>query len=286
MGRILITGASGFIGRALAQALAENHDIVCMSRRDPGLGLEYVRGEFQSFEDLRQLDPYALDAVVHLAAVTDSRSERDAMLVNVEGTRCLMRYLIDRGCRKFVMASSIAAMGIESVACRPLRVPVPDEHPCLDRNGYGFSKYLMEEVTRYCHRQNPDLDAICLRLSAVCPDETPSPLVSAGALREWALGGLAVMCLTDAVRAFVLAVEAPHEPGVRVLNACGPKAWAKDPVAKILRAWYGTALDVSHYEQAGHEWDSVYDVTRIKRELHFVAQRVPGQVFGSECPGR
>ena len=113
MSAILITGASGFIAQGLAPHLAGGHEVVCMSRRNPGLELPWVRGDFGSPEDLRQLDGHSIDVVVHLAAVTGGCLERDGMLVNVEGTRRLMRYLIDRGCRKFVMASERDGKPIE-----------------------------------------------------------------------------------------------------------------------------------------------------------------------------
>jgi hypothetical protein len=137
-------------------------------------------------------------------------------------------------------------------------------------------------VTKYYHRQNEDLDIINLRLSSVVADENLPPLREAGPIYEWALGSITVMCLSDAVRVFTMAVEAPYKPGVRIMNACGPKAWVKEPVAEVLRTWYGDGLDVSHFEQPGHEWDSVYDVTRIREELGFVAERLPNDVFGEE----
>ena len=276
MSTVLITGASGFIGRALAKSMSTRHDVLCMSRKDPRLNLPWIRGDFGSFEDLRQLDDRPIDVVIHLAAVTGGCLERDGMLVNVEGTRCLMRYLMDRGCRKFVMASSIAAVGMQSTGFRPCCVPVPDEHPCLDRDGYGFSKYLMEEVTKYYHRQNPEIDVLNLRLSSVCADESMPARKQPSPLTEWALGGITIMALTDAVRAFTLAAEAPRKPGVRIMNAAGPKAWVAVPVARVLENWWGSDVDLSHFEQPGHEYDSVYDVTRIKTELGFVAERTPG----------
>ena len=247
-----------------------------MSRRDPELGLPWVRGEFGSFEDLARLDDRSIDAVVHLASVTGGCSERDGILVNVEGTRCLMRYLIDRGCRKFVMASSIAAVGFQSPRFRPERLPIPDDHPCLDRDAYGLSKYLMEEITRYYQRQNGDIDVINLRLSSVRRDDELPELRRVGPLREWSLGGITMMALSDAVRAFTLAAEVPHRPGVRTMNAAGPRAWVADPVADILRGWWGEEVDVSHFDRPGHEYDSVFDVTRIREELGFEAERLPG----------
>ena len=209
MSTILITGASGFIGKALAKSIAETHHVICMSRRNPGLDIPWVRGDFGECEDLRQLDEYDIDAVVHLAAVTGGCLERDGILVNVEGTRALMRYLMDRGCRKFVMASSIAVVGMQSTRFRPLALPIPDEHPCLDRDGYGVSKYLMEEITRYYQRQNDDIDVINLRLASIADDQALPEPRSVGPLGQWALGSITVMALSDAVRALTLAAEAP-----------------------------------------------------------------------------
>jgi UDP-glucose 4-epimerase len=276
MSRILVTGATGFIGQALAASLAERHEVICMSRRDPKLGLPWVRGYFGAFEDLRQLDQVDLDGVVHLAAVTGGCLERDGLLVNVEGTRCLMRYGMDRGVRKFVLASSIAAVGFQSVRFRPLELPVPDEHPCLDRDGYGLSKFLMEEVAKYYQRQDEALDVIALRLASIVDDAALPPPRAVGPLGQWALGGITLMARSDAVRAFTLAIEAPYKPWMRILNATPPRAWVADPVADILRNWWGDEVDVSHFEQPGHAFDAVYRVDRIREELGFVAQVLPG----------
>ena len=276
MSTILITGASGLIGRAMASALSTQHDVLCMSRNDPGLDLPWLKGEFGSVEDLRQLDDRSIDVVVHLAAVLGGQPERDQILVNVEGTRCMMRYLMDRACRKFVMASSIAAVGFQSTLFRPRQLPMPDEHPCLDRDGYGFSKYLMEEITKYNYRQNPAIDVINLRLSTVCAQEKLPDPKAPGPLEEWSVGGLTVMPLSDAVRAFTMAVEAPFKPGVRIMNAASRKAWVAAPVAAILRSWWGNEVDFSHFEQPENEYDSVYDVSRIEAEIGFVSEATPG----------
>ena len=125
-----------------------------------------------------------------------------------------------------------------------MQVPIPDEHPCLDRDGYGLSKYLMEEVTRYVQRQQPAIDVINLRLSSVTADDKLPQPHAAFALHEWAPAVITLMALSDAVRAFVLAVEAPHRPGLRVTNATGPRAWVAEPMSRILRAWWGSRRDL------------------------------------------
>ena len=156
MSLTLVTGAGGYVGVALLTELAQDGvPVVGLSRqREPGP--DVVRGDFTNPEDLRALDDLEIGRVCHLAAVTGGCSEEDGLRVNVLGTRRLMRYLIDRGCRKFVLASSIAAVGLADSDFTPQAVPIPDEHPCLARDAYGLSKYLMEEMSRYFGRAHED----------------------------------------------------------------------------------------------------------------------------------
>ena len=279
MSRILITGASGFIGSALARTLSSSqvHEPICLSRQPTEqLGAISVSGDFSVPEELNKLDRFGrIDVLIHLAAVTGGSTEEEGLRVNVLGTHHLLRYLIDRGCRKFVLASSIAAVGMQSVDFRPLQLPMPDEHPCLDRDGYGFSKYMMEEVTRYLARQSDELDFINLRLASIAPDDRQLTPQQPGPTPVWAMGRVSIMFLSDTIRCLIAAAEAPCKPGVRILNAVGGQACVAVPVPDLLRSWYGREadeLDFSHYERPGHEKDPVYDITRIKEELGFEPQ--------------
>lgn len=277
MSAVLITGTTGFIGRPLAQSLAQRHTVIGLSRRKTDVeGVTAIQGDFSFPDHLRRLEPCRFDVVIHLAAVTGGCSEEDGLRVNVLGTHHLLRYGIDRGCKKFVLASSIAAVGFQSVTFRPLRLPMPDEHPCLDRDGYGFSKYLMEEVTRYLSRQNPEVDFINIRLGSIIRDDHVPVPRKAGPLTEWAIGSVSVMSLSDTVRCLTMAAEAPIKPGVRIMNAVGTRACADDPVPVIIRSWYGRdaeKIDLSHYERPGHEQDPLFDISRIREELGFVPER-------------
>ena len=278
MATVLITGTSGFIGRALAARLQPGHNVLCLSRKaTPVEGVASFTGDFTNPCDLAQLDGHDVDVLVHLAAVTGGCSEEDGIRVNVQGTHGLLRHLVDRGCRKLVLASSIALVGMQSIHFRPLQLPVPDEHPCLDRDGYGLSKYLMEEVTRYFGRQNPELDIVNIRLASIMPDDAqPELFTVSDPLREWAFGALSRMYLSDAVECFSLAVERPHRPGVQVMNAVAATACTADPVPDLLKAWYGPdadLIDMSHYRRPGHERDAVYSIQRVADELGFVPRR-------------
>ena len=83
------------------------------------------------------------------------------------------------------------------------------------------------------------------------------------------------MGLNDAARAFVMSAEASYQPGVRIMNAVSPKAWTAVPVVEILRNWWGNEVDLSYFDQPGQEYNSVYEVDRIKGEIGFVAEHLP-----------
>jgi nucleoside-diphosphate-sugar epimerase len=268
----LITGASGFIGNALARELATERQVVCLSRKKPEGDLDFVRGEFHSFEDLRQLDHFNIQCVVHLAAVTGGCSEEDGLAVNVLGTRRLLRYALDRGCRKFVMATSIAAIGCLSPNFLPQQMPIPDDHPCLAEDAYGLSKAMMEDLTRYFHRLIPGSDFINLRFGAVDASDAPPRLYSTASAPHMPFVELAHVGLNDVLRALKLAVSASAHPGVRVFNVIGPDINSRDSVPALLRTALGARseqLDLSWYDRPGHEHDALYTRDKITTALGF-----------------
>jgi len=255
MAHILITGTSGFIGHALAPSMAAEHDVVCMSRQPTDVeGVTEIRGDFTSPDDLALLDPYGIDVLIHLAAVTGLGTEEEQLRANVLGTRRLLRYLIDRGCKKFVLTSSIAAAGVLCRDFRPQRLPIPDDHPCLDSKGYGFSKYMMEELARYISRQDASVDMIAIRLCGVMADDATREHKTAQPPLNWGMANISPMYLSDAVRCFTMAAQSQLKPGFRLMNTAGPQACVIDTVPEVIHALYGedaAELDMSLWRRCG-----------------------------------
>lgn len=285
MGMLLLTGGSGFIGTALLPRLAERGEVAAIGRAAlkgaPAARVKAVKGVFHSFEDLRQLDGLELDGLVHLAAVTGGCSEEDGIAVNVAGTRRLLRYLSDRGCRKFVLASSIAACGSLTVSGEPFRpraLPIPADHPCVARDGYGLSKGLMEEVAAYWSRMLPDADVTCLRFGAVVDERTWTPKpVTAAKLPSWGFVMMGKVALADVIDGVMAVVEAAPRPGYRVCNLVGPDNACDTPVPELIPRFLGRraeGLDLSRYTRAGREFDALFSMDEMKREYGF-APRVP-----------
>ncbi len=157
--RVLVTGASGMLGGAVARALAQRgDDVVVMQRRPSGLDLPERLGDVR--------DPHAVraaiagcDAVVHLAAkVNVVGAWEDYLAANVEGTRTVVDAALDAGVGRFVQVSSpsVAHDGRSLVGA-----PAGPADPGSARGPYSRSKAMAERLALAAH--GPDLAVIAVR---------------------------------------------------------------------------------------------------------------------------
>jgi nucleoside-diphosphate-sugar epimerase len=106
--RVLVTGASGFLGRAVAAAVRDaGHEVRTFQRRPSGVaGVSDLQGSMTSATALeRAVD--GVEAVVHLAAkVSLAGDPAEFELVNVAGTGDLLAASRQAGVRRFVFVSS------------------------------------------------------------------------------------------------------------------------------------------------------------------------------------
>jgi nucleoside-diphosphate-sugar epimerase len=106
--RVLVTGASGFLGQATAAAVrAAGHEVRTFQRRPSGVeGVSDVLGSMTDPAAVaRAID--GIEAVVHLAAKVSLAGDPDDFVrVNVDGTRTLLDAARGAGAERFVFVSS------------------------------------------------------------------------------------------------------------------------------------------------------------------------------------
>ncbi|WP_420362835.1 NAD-dependent epimerase/dehydratase family protein [Curtobacterium aetherium] len=106
--KVLVTGASGFLGRAVAAAVRDaGHDVRTFQRRPSGVdGVEDVLGTMTDPDAIRTAVA-GVEAVVHLAAkVSLAGDPADFERVNVDGTRDLLAAARAAGVARVVFVSS------------------------------------------------------------------------------------------------------------------------------------------------------------------------------------
>jgi dihydroflavonol-4-reductase len=147
--RALITGATGFVGRHLSEALAAaGWRIRALVRptsdtaRLRELGAELFQGDLNDREAIRRAST-GVEVVFHLAAVTGLRGDTDFQRANVQGTRDLVEGVRTAvpGPRRLVYLSSYAACG----PSEPGRPRTLEQEPA-PLTAYGRSKLAGEQI--------------------------------------------------------------------------------------------------------------------------------------------
>jgi len=150
MARVLVTGASGFVGFHLVQALrARGYEVTCLVRKtsrveqlEP-LGVRLAYGDVTEPEGLSQTVAGA-EVVFHAAGCTAALDRREYFFVNAEGTRHVAQACAAQPRPPvLVVVSSLAAAGPS-----PPGRPRTEEDPPQPVSAYGKSKLDAERAAR------------------------------------------------------------------------------------------------------------------------------------------
>lgn len=142
---ILVTGATGFVGRSLVPALARKHEVVAVVRRDVPVPSAQVVAPWDLSQPPPAQLPGKVDAVVHLAQSTRHRDfpagASDMFAVNVAACQHLLEYAHHGGSGRFCLVSSGSVY--EPFAAAPLR----EDRPLSPSSVLGATKLAAETLS-------------------------------------------------------------------------------------------------------------------------------------------
>ena len=219
--KVLVTGASGFLGSHVAEQLARaGHEVVCLVRKSSDTKfLQSISGVALANGAVEDKDAVAkaadgVDAIVHSAGLVKAKRPQDFVATNVDGTRNLLEIALDRrtAIRRFVFVSSLAAHGPsdDGSAIADDREPRPVTH-------YGRSKLAAEQLVVAA---KDDLAVTIIRPPAIYGPRDREMLtffeaVAGGFMPVLGDGTqrLSVVFGADAASACIRALEVEHDSG-------------------------------------------------------------------------
>lgn len=176
MGKILVTGGTGFIGsHTCVELLANGYEIVIAdnlvnSKEAVAERIEKISGKKLIFRkvDICDYDGLSavftenkIDAVIHFAglkAVGESvQKPLEYYTNNINGTLVLLKVMRENDCKKIVFSSSATVYGMNNKA------PYTEDMPTSATNPYGYTKVMIEQILRDVCVADKDFSAVALR---------------------------------------------------------------------------------------------------------------------------
>jgi nucleoside-diphosphate-sugar epimerase len=266
--RVLVTGAAGFIGSHVVDALlAEGHSVVAVDRRSPvddpiaavnmadvgaSSRLTLVVADLGTADLARLLT--GCDTVFHLAAVPgvrDSWGDRFAAYLeaNVQVTQRLLEACCRAGVRRMVVASSSSIYGPASGPSKETDPPRPvspyavtklaAEHLCsvyADRTGSVTTVVMLRYFTVYGPRQRPDMAIGRVLASAL--SGVRFQLYGDGTQRR------DFTHVAEVVDATIAAAQVPAR-GAVVINVGGGATYSMREVLRVVEEFTGRPVPVA-----------------------------------------
>lgn len=247
--KILLTGAAGNLGAAcFASLLSAGHEVVATDvSRKPGLPGRVKIGNLLAPEFCYEVAE-DIECLVHLANLAHSGmgTPQRVFHENVTINMNVFQAAVDSGCRRFIFASSIQAMGGSrrpgDPQSRLAYLPIDGDSPQNPGNAYALSKCTGEMQVQYFLNSRKIDEGVALRFPYLLPPhrmdwwraQHPTDEVPGNTLMDEAFTWLSV---NDAAR-LVQALVAKPMPGYRCYLPASPQPRLNVATRKLAESYF------------------------------------------------
>jgi UDP-glucose 4-epimerase len=185
---VLVTGASGLIGRRLVSQLAGDREgigsVVALDLREVAEGerlpgVQYEIGDIRDPQLGKRMQSWGSDTVAHLAAIVTPPEGSTRELehsIDVLGTENVLRACLEAGVGQLVYTSSGAAYGYH--ADNP--VPLAEDDALRGNPEFAYSdhKRLVEEMLARARTEHPELRQLVFRPGTILGERVANPITA------------------------------------------------------------------------------------------------------------
>lgn len=275
--RIAVTGASGFIGTELLGELEKSKGIEVTaitrggSARADSPFCTWKETDWSADNLTEALD--GADAVIHLAGVRGTTSDREDYAVNMEMTQNLLEAMAKAGTKRIVFASTISVYDDED------EIPWKEDSTLKGRTAYGESKISCERLIQEYAAKNGFTCGIVRIAQVLGEGERRRGMMNVFIDTAASGGVLKVIGKSEAKRQYIyvkdltkiLTVLAAGSDTVDagedvIVNAGMPEAYTNLEIARIVNKVFGNATPID-YDDSSPETirPSNMDISRLKK---------------------
>jgi dihydroflavonol-4-reductase len=219
MSKVLITGATGFIGNHVTRLCLEKGDTVRVmvmpgEDRSPlqGMDVEFVEGNLLDADSLQRA-VQGMDQLYHLAAMFAIWTKDPDLhyKINVDGARAMMEAALAAGVEKVVFTSSIAAIGIVPNGGWATEKTAFNSWPWA--SDYILSKFISHQMVKGMVSDGLPVTMVMPGLPFGPGDRAPTPTgtmilrTMKGQMKNYWDGGVCAVDVRDVAAGHVLAME-------------------------------------------------------------------------------
>jgi len=288
MKTVLITGAAGFIGGALAKRYLDlGYKVVTIDNLSTGFRdamadeIHFIQGNCQDPSVLNALKKYKFEAIFHVAGQSSGEISFDDpvydLQTNAQSTLLLLKYALETGCKKIIYASSMSVYGEQP------DIPTNERANPNPKSFYGIGKMASEHYMRVYAEFG--IVATALRLFNIYGPGQNMLNLRQGMVSIFLRQAIKnrhihvkgsperyrdFVYIDDVIEAFLKTYEACREPGFRVFNvSSGVRSTIKNLLDEITgQLPFETTLEFSG-STPGDQFGIYGDTTSIKHAMNW-----------------